>query len=317
MGKGDHSTEGLVVASVVYPAEGSERQAVLLADSIRTFGGALAQAPLWWFVPDYGGQADGQAGPSLSSPTRDRLQALGVELIPFEIDAGVARFFFAGDLAAAGRAEERAAGQARHLAWLTTNTLVLQEPQHFLLDQAAPVGYRPVHHTNVGSPYHEPLDPFWTAVYRHCGVPDERVFPMKTHVDEATLRPYVNAGHLVVRPEAGLLRAWHDVFFRAYRRPEFEAFYRQDRRYVIFVHQAILSAVLLAALDGERMQELPATYNYPLHLYAQDATGGRPSALEELVTCRYEDWSDLEPLPLPAAERYRVWLGEMAWIRTH
>lgn len=305
-----HTEEPLVLASIVYPTETSERQAVLLADSIRTFGGDLARVPLWWYVPDH--RAPGERGPDnpLSPPARDRLLALGVELIPFEIDVEVARFFFAADLAAAAHAEERAAGQAARLAWLTSNTLVLHEPEHLLLKEGALVGYRPVHHTNVGSPYGEPLNPFWAAVYRRCQVPDERVFPMTTHVDRATIRPYFNAGHLVVRPEHGLLRAWHDVFFGAYRSPEFRAFYPQDERYVIFVHQAILSGVLLASVAREAMQELPATYNYPLHLYAKDPPGSRPPALEALITCRYEAWDDLEALPLPAGEQYRRWLAE-------
>jgi hypothetical protein len=111
-----------------------------------------------------------------------------------------------------------------------------------------------------------------------------------------------------VRPEAELLRAWHDAFFRVYRTPAFERFY-QDRRYAIFVHQAILSGVLLSAVERQAMQELPTTYNYPLHLYAEDTTGDRPEALDELVTCRYEAWTDLQALPLAAGEEYRAWLG--------
>lgn len=97
---------------------------------------------------------------------------------------------------------------------------------------------------------------------------------------------------------------------RVYRVPgrsEFEAPYRQDRRYVIFSHQAILSGILMASLPRNAMQELPPVYNYPLHLYAEDTTGRRPSALEELVTCRYEGWADLASLPLPSAVRYGQW----------
>ncbi|MEJ2208003.1 MAG: hypothetical protein P8129_03080 [Anaerolineae bacterium] len=299
----------LVLVSVVYPTETSQKQAILLADSIRTFGGDLARVPLWWYVPRYT-PGEGQPAPELDAETQKRLRALGVEIIPFEVELAVARFFFAADLAAAALAEERATGQATQLAWLTANTLVLQEPQAFVLDEEIAVGYRPVHHINVGSPFREPLDPFWSTVYRTCDVPRERVFAMETHVDRAVIRPYVNAGHLVVRPEQGLLRAWHDTFFDVYRAAEFDAFYRQDQRYFIFVHQAILSGVLLASLSRQAMQELPATYNYPLHLYAEDVTADRPTALDELVTCRYEDWGDLERLPLAAGEGYRTWLEQ-------
>jgi len=141
-------------------------------------------------------------------------------------------------------------------------------------------------------------------------VPEDRLFSMVPHVDDVTIRPYVNAGHLVVRPERGLLRAWRDAFFRVYHTDEFEGFYRADERYVVFVHQAILAGVLLAGLEQAEMQELPGTYNYPLHLYAEDRTSRRPARLEELVTCRYEEWDDLAALRMPAGEGYRAWLSE-------
>ncbi|MBN1661410.1 MAG: hypothetical protein JXA93_23665 [Anaerolineae bacterium] len=306
--------EELIIASIVFPNEDSEREAILLADSIRTFGGGLARAPLWWFVPKYLAQDGARVDRDLSVGAQERLLALDVELIPFEIDVEVARFFFATDLTAAALAEERAGGQTEQLAWLCANTLVLREPGAFMLGEGKQVGYRPVHHTNVGSRYGEVPDAFWSAVYRCCKVPREKLFPMVTHVDQVAIRPYFNAGHLVVRPERGLLRAWRGRFFAVYRTDEFKALYQADRRYVIFVHQAILSGVLLACLDRDEMQEMPGTYNYPLHLYAEDGTSERPSRLEELVTCRYEDWDDLASLSMPAGDEYRAWLeGRLGW----
>ncbi|MCW3978713.1 MAG: hypothetical protein NWF12_03095, partial [Candidatus Bathyarchaeota archaeon] len=143
---------GLVFASTVYPRRGSETNSLLLAESIRSFGGALSRAPIWYFVPYY--------GESLSKDTRERLLALSVTLTPFEIETEVARFPFTGDAEAAALAESRALGRADFLAWLNPNTLVLREPRGFLLPDGKSLGYRPVHHTNVGSRYGEPLDPF-------------------------------------------------------------------------------------------------------------------------------------------------------------
>jgi hypothetical protein len=203
-------------------------------------------------------------------------------------------------------------GQTEILAWLDGNTILLQEPKAFLLPEQKSLGFRPVHHTLVGSRYDEPLDPFWTLVYRTCDVPPDRIFPMTAHVDGVRIRPYMNAGLLVIRPESKLLQRWRESFFRLYKTPGFEAFYRQDERYIIFAHQAILSGVLLSALREDEMQELPPTYNYPLHLYAQDITDRRPSRLEELVTCRHEGLgtvlAGLEGMP--GGESLRRWIAE-------
>ena len=295
---------GLVFASTVYPRRGSETNSLLLAESIRSFGGALSRAPIWYFVPDY--------GEPLSDDTREQLLALGVALTPFEIEAEVARFPFTGDAEAAAIAESRALGRANALAWLNPNTLVLREPRGFLLPDGKVLGYRPVHHTNVGSRYGEPLDPFWTLIYRFCGVPGDRVFPMRTHVDSEVLRPYFNAGCHATRPGRGLLRAWRDTFLKIYRESTLLKLYRENRTYEVFVHQAVFTGVVLAACSPDEILELPREYNYPLHLHGEDVTEHRPSSLEELVTIRHEgfyadpDWAG----KMPAGEPLKRWISE-------
>jgi hypothetical protein len=296
--------EEIVFSTIVYPVQSSEANALLLAESIRSFAGALAQARVWCYVPNYGKE--------VSPATRDRLRELDVDLIPYPIDREVLRFFFTAEITAVSLAESRAQDQAELLVWLDANTLALQEPRAFLLPGDKSLGFRPVHHTLVGSRWDEPLDPFWTLVYDRCGVPEDRVFPMTAHVDGVQIRPYMNAGFLIVRPEINLLRSWRDTFFRQYQTREFQAFYEQDRRYVIFVHQAILTGVLLSDLVPDEMQELPPNYNYPLHLYEEDVTNNRPAALGELVTCRHEGLDGiLEVIDrIPTEEPLKQWLTD-------
>ncbi len=295
---------GLVFASTVYPRRVSETNSLLLAESIRSFGGALSSAPIWYFVPDY--------WEPLSDDTRGRLLALDVTLTPFEIEPEVARFPFTGDAEAAAIAESRALGRVDFIAWLNPNTLVLGEPKDFLLPNGKILGYRPVHHTNIGSRYGEPLDPFWTEIYGLCEVPEDRVFPMRTHVDGLTIRPYFNAGFHVTRPEGRLLSIWRDTYLRIYREPVLQEFYQRDGRYKIFVHQAVFSGVVLSTLAREEIQELPPAYNYPLHLHGEDITDNRPNYLEELVAIRHEgfytdpDWME----KMPAKAPLKQWIAE-------
>lgn len=272
--------EKAVFASIVFPIRPSETQALLLAESIRAFAGSLAQAPIWFLTPDIDKQ--------LSSIFKQRLPALDISLIPIRIDRKILDFPLAGDVLAADLAESRAQDRADLLAWLGSNTVVVQEPKDFLLPKNKALGFRPVHHTLVGSRYDEPLDPFWTLIYQYCKVPETRVFPMMTHVDGTRIRPYFNAGLLVTRPERRLLQAWRETFFNIYQEPVFQKFYEKDERYRIFIHQAVLSGIILSTLETSEIQELPPTYNYPLHLHAQDVTDHRPSSLEELVTFRHE-----------------------------
>ncbi len=294
----------LIFTTVAYPAEWSEKNTLLLIESIRNFGGDLSQSTIWCMMPNYGTQP--------SETFKEGLAALNTDLISFPIEREVARFFFAADIQAAALAESLAVGKTDLLVWLSSNTIVLQEPADFLLNDRKNLGYRPVHHTNIGSLYDTPLDPFWSLVYRYCDVPEERVFPMRTHVDENTLRPYFNAGILVVRPEKGLLKKWRDKFLDVYQTPELTELYDIDNRYVIFIHQALLSGVILSVFAQSEIQELPGSYNYPLHLFEEDATAQRPSSLDELVTVRHEGLQKMTELisKIPDGEQVRQWLTQ-------
>lgn len=294
--------ERILFASVVLPNTSSETAALLLAASIRDYGGSLAHAPICFFTPAYGEQ--------ITTVTRTKLDSLNVRLVPLKIDKEILRFPLAHYPLVAAAAESLAKGTIDFLVWLGTNTIVLQEPQAFVLPDDKNLGYRPVHHINVGSHYGTPLNPFWTAVYEWCQVPDDHIFPMKTHVDGETIRPYFNAGCLIVRPEKGLFAAWRNTFFAIYRENQFQGLYQDDERYAIFMHQAVLSGIILKMFAPDEMYELPAEYNYPLHLHAEDITTHRPTTIEECVTVRHEgfyrdsSWVD----KMPAGEPLKQWL---------
>jgi len=294
----------LIFASIVFPDKTSETDALLLVESIRSFAGSLSQAPIWCFTPENGER--------LSLTAEEKLLSGKVSLIPFEIDHETQQFPFAGKVLAAALAESMSSGQADFLTWLDTNTVVLQEPKDFLLRDDKNLGFRPVHHTLIGSRYEEPLDPFWALIYDYCGVPREHIFPMMTHVDETRIRPYFNAGLLVTRPEKHLFQAWCNTFLRAYREPSFQEFYEQDKRYAVFIHQAVLSGVILSKLATDKLQELPMKYNYPLHLHAEDVTDHRPASLEDLVTFRHEGfYKDPEWIEkMPAKKPLKQWIAE-------
>jgi hypothetical protein len=298
-------SETVVFTTVVYPYEWSETNALLLVESIRSFAGSLSRFPIWCFVPQYGKE--------LSATTVDRLTKLNAKLIPYDVSIDTTRFFFAADIRAAWLAESMAIGKTDLLVWLGSNTIILHEPRAFLLDSNKNLGYRPVHHMNVGSSYDAPLDPFWELIYEYCQVPEERVFPMKTHVDAKIIRPYFNAGMLVTRPEKKLFKEWHDTFYSVYQASELQALYKQDERYIIFAHQAILSGVILHTFRPDEITELPNTYNYPIHLYDEDVTGNRPSRIDQLITLRHEgfyqdpEWMD----KMPAGDSLKQWLSKI------
>ena len=184
----------LIFATPASPGE-LEQEAVLLARSIHAHGGALGKSPVLALVP-----RDVEA---LSGVAQQTLRTLGVTLIPFPMDEAALRFPFAVKAYAAAAAEKVARGRTDILAWLDSDTLVVQEPRGLLLESDKALACCPIHHLRIGPRYDAPLDQFWRLVYDACGVPDDKAFLMHTAVDGDRIRPHLNAGLLAVRPERG------------------------------------------------------------------------------------------------------------------
>jgi len=279
-------------------------KALILAESIRSFAGDYAAQPVWFLIPEGKNR--------FSKSNLAKINSLDVGIQVFELNPQAEDFPFASKVVAAADAESRAAGLTRQLVWMDTPSLVVNPPDELLLSEDAKFGCRPVDHLLIGSPYDEPLDPFWKLVYLSCGVGEDDVFPMVTSADEIKIRPYPNAGMLVVRPERHLLRRWRETFLDLFQTPQFLDFYTEKRLYKIFIHQAVLAGIAISSLDRDEILELPYLVNYPLHMHEQYPPGLRPGRLNELITFRYErfftkpDWQEMIQVDPPL----RAWLDE-------
>jgi hypothetical protein len=273
----------LIFAFMLGPGE-AENDALRLARSIRTFGGEVCFNPIWMLSQ--------RSEDELPEATRQELFSSGVRLITFDMDPEAVHFPFADYVTAAGIAEGLAQGETSFLAMMATDTLVLRTPSACRLPSGKSLGACPVHLKLLGSGYNDPIDEFWSLIYRQCQVDLERIFPLQTIVDEQPVRAYFNAGLLVVRPERGLLRAWQADFDHCYRLPEFEPFYNKNVLYDIFMHQAVLAGSILSSLKSEEFQQFPFEMNYPLHLHTRVVASRRPANLDQLITCRYEDYDE-------------------------
>lgn len=270
------------------------QESILLAKTLRKFGGALADAPLTVFHP--------QDQPPDKGTAR-QLAELAAETAPFELDPHARNFPLAVVPFGAAAAEAHASN-VDLLIWLLPDTLILNPPVVFLITESKQLAYRPVHHQNVGSVWDQPLDPFWQKIYAHCEVPEVNVFEMVTCYQES-VRPYFNAGLLVTRPQNGLCRDWLETFLNLHQHPDFVPFFEQQK-YAVFLHQAVLAGVILNRYPQAALAELPESYNYPLHMHADYPAGHKPARLAELVTARYERAADLPDLLLPFKDAAQV-----------
>jgi hypothetical protein len=277
-------------------------EARILAASIRERGGRFSQAPLWVYVP-----ADPRR---CSGALLDSLKSLGVEVRHSWTPAEARMHPFAGKVYAAAIAEADACARAEILAWLDSDTIIWKEPDAFQLESSVNLGYRPVMHRLIGSLWEAEPDPFWSRVYMQLGVTEKDLFPMETAVDHVRIRPYVNAGLLVVRPQAGLLRRWPDAFERLFGDPVLIDMCRMDSYKHLFLHQAALAGVTLQTIGRDGMQNFTADLNYSLNLHTRDGRRVTPRDLETVVTMRYDGFQQLPVIlrSLPEDSPFTGWL---------
>lgn len=287
-----------------FAARGFEVQTLILVKSLRDFGGDLASIPVWIGVP-YGHEMEGEA--------LDAIQDLDVRLIPFEIDEKLLNFPFSAKAVAAAYVEAEAEKENRTLAWHDRTGMIRQAPHAFQLPEGITLGFRPTDIANIGVPADQPLTPFWKDICTHFGVAEDALTPIRTVIDETLIHLYINAGLLVVRPEAGILRRWAENLAESFLLPKFVAHYQQKQLNGVFMHQAALTAAVIQTTQPEQRQILPENYLFSVDNFFDYPEKKRPASLDEIITGRFHDFFSLENW-----ESLIIASDELVkWFRTH
>ncbi|MFZ1948320.1 MAG: hypothetical protein WAW06_12290 [bacterium] len=249
----------------------------LLIDSLRAFGGALRACPVWLFDA-----SSGTAG------ARYR-ETPGVRVLPLIVPEQIEHYPFAAKVYACARAEDHAGDAGvRSLVWIDSSCLVVRPPVLFELGRGFDAAVRPVHIKNVGLRASEAVDGYWQKVFESVGVHDVAT-TVESFVDAERVRAYFNTHAFSVNAGHGLLREWFDCFRRLVVDRDFQAGPCSDKLRKIFLHQAVLSALVAASLDPDRVRILPPEYNYPYHLHQSVPAARRARSLNDLVCVAFED----------------------------
>lgn len=267
--------------------------AVLLIESLRTFGGEWRGAPVRVYIP---------ARLAEKYPeTVARIHNLDGSCHGAPIPSPhTAWMYYAGKVFAASLAEVEVESRCDVLVWMDADTVFLEAPYCMMLDEATAFGYRPVMHNRSGVEYDAAPCPFWARIYELLGVTGDMMFPMVTPADEVTIQPYFNAGLLAVRPEAEILRRWVLCFDALCRDDVLTDMCMENVEHRIFLHQTALVGAVLPYLARSAMIELPDTVNYPLFFDQMYRATGPFEDLNEKVSIRYDvyfrhpapDWAD-------------------------
>jgi hypothetical protein len=280
---------------------GQARKVAVLVDSLRRRGGDLADAP-WYVVAD-----------ASAAAVLDRAGLAGTKVLPLQLEAIAQDVPFAAKAYAAATVERLVPG-AETLAWMDPESLVLGPPRALVLGPAAAVALRPVFLVNaVGQAEGTPVDGYWARLYREAGVDGAAAPAVESFVDGQRIRFYVNCGVIAWRPGRGIAREWARAFSAVLADEGFRGAHCADVRHQVFLHQAVLSAVLLARTAPAERRWLPADHGYPLGLHERVPVAKRARRLEDLACFIYDTLWDQQPDWLdrvPADEPLRSWLAD-------
>ncbi len=276
-----------------------ERQATLLAESIRSFGGALADSPIWMFSPAPGERL------------RKDAVRLAAEVFPLKVPDAIAGYIFGAKVFALAEAERTTTPDVKTIVSIDPPCLVVKQPLLYDLGEEVDAAVRPVHIRNVGSPVDAPPDGYWAGIYDAVGVEDVRT-TVESFVDAERIRSYFNTHSFAVNAKKGLMRRWLELFEKLVSDKEFQESYCRDERHRVFLFQSVLSALLASGINEHRLLILPPDYNYPYNLHGKVPEARRPAALNDLTSFTYEGRS-LHPhdvVDIDLKEPLKSWLQE-------
>ncbi|ADJ29198.1 hypothetical protein [Nitrosococcus watsonii] len=249
-----------------------EPQSLLLAHSIRRWGGRYAYCPLHAFKP--------RQGPPLAPTTLDALRTLGVALHEEPLNQEHRFYPFANKIYACARAEEML--QEEFLVFCDSDTVFLGEPAAFDLNPALDATLQPVVLVGQGStgPDH-PHDGFWRRMYQLAGA--KHAPYVNTMERGISIRGYWNAGLIAARREQKIFRQWFEIFQLLIK-----AGHIPPSGNINNLDQLSLAATL--ARFPERIGTLDYHYNYslPRRSFFHGAMG--TADLDELIHIHYHRW---------------------------
>jgi hypothetical protein len=275
-----------------------EPKAVLLARSIRRWGGAHADSRIHAYLP--------RPGASISPETGLAFAEMGVELDPEPANTEHPHDPMVSRIHAGALAERTLDDDV--LVFCDTDSVFLREPRQLALRRGVDAGVRPVGIVGKGStgPGHR-NEAYWARMYELAGATGEPY--VRTVVSRDRIRAYWNAGLIATRREAGIFGEWRDVL-----RTLLDADHLPDTPNYPSIDQLSLAATL--ARRPDRVKRLNPRYNYPLQKRRLLGPRLRALDLDQIVHVHYHRWFQLPGFlervrpPLdPGTPQFR-WLAE-------
>lgn len=234
-------------------------ETLLLAKSIRKFGGRLSNSTIYTFNPRGNGR--------LSKAHYDELHSLEIRHSDEILNTIHSTYPQANKCYAAARTEELAKEDV--LVFLDSDSVFLNEPLGFLLPEHVVAAATPVWAAGIGSRGpDDPADAVWRTARSICNVSSKGP-RVRTRLTQNDVGFYCNAGLVAARRSTGLFSQWLNCFTQLSSNPiirnmlSFRAPSEPSISIDFFLDQIALTIALLPRTS--EIVLLDERYNCPLH----------------------------------------------------
>jgi glyoxylase-like metal-dependent hydrolase (beta-lactamase superfamily II) len=296
-----HLAEASKLVFVVCVSNAAEvRSAEFLLKSLREFGGQYKGST---FYVVYDKDANNY---------KDLLLKYRVELLPLQIDSLAAEYLFSKKVYACAQVEKLLSMKDCCLVWLDNECLIFTKPDELELKVNKQVAVRPVFLlNNVGQVDLSPVDNYWNRIYQEANVDVTKVPVIESFVDSKKIRFYINCQVVSVNPKLGIFSKWESVFTKLVHDEDFQRQNCSDIKHQVFLHQAVLSAVICSRTNQEQLQWFSNSYAYPIQQHDKLPEHKKIKRIEDVNILVYEnffverpDWIDEYKI----SEPFRSWL---------
>jgi hypothetical protein len=222
-----------------------ESMSKLLVASLREFGGAFKNVPIFSYQPRKQYQ--------IADETIAFFEKNNVEHIDIELNKHFYHYPFANKPLACAHREMNT--NADVLIFLDSDVFFLNEPSEFIGFEDADAILRPVDNTNIGAKHAEDKNAlYWNKLYALLDVKARRY--VTTTVGNEDIWEYYNSGHIATLTKSNLFNIWSENFLKV-----MDAGIRPDSG-LGFVEQSVFSATV-SQLEL-KVKQFSKEYNYPL-----------------------------------------------------
>lgn len=242
------------------------------------------------------------------------LQGSGVFIVPLEMDSAFKGYPLAIKAFAAAQVEKTVKKRSTTLAWFDPSTLLFSSPADLDLRKQYSVSIRPVTLQNrIGMSPETVPDDYWSKIYDVLGLDYNKVPVVKTIVGQVPVRAYYNCEIFSVDPQQGICELWKNTLTVLLNDMEYQENVCNTPMRQLFLHQAVLSGVIVSKVREDKIKPLALRSCYPFNQHERFDVSQRVNSLNEInaiildyVWEKGPGWTKKIPVDSPLRE----WLGK-------